>query len=64
MTCGSRREDFFHHDDDRRFFLHSLSQACEMTGWRVDAWVLMGNHYDLFIQTLEPNLTGGGGRAP
>ena len=59
MARGNRREDIFHDDDDRRFFLHTLSQACEMTGWRVHAWVLMGNHYHLFIQTPEPNLVAG-----
>jgi REP element-mobilizing transposase RayT len=59
MARGNRREDIFHDDDDRRFFLHTLSQACEMTGWRVHAWVLMGNHYHLFLQTPEPNLVAG-----
>ena len=59
MARGNRREDIFHDDDDRRFFLHTLSQACERTGWRVHAWVLMGNHYHLFLQTPEPNLVAG-----
>jgi putative transposase len=59
MARGNRREDIFHDDDDRRFFLHTLSQACEMTGWRVHAWVLSSNHYHLFIQTPEPNLVAG-----
>ena len=59
MARGNRREDIFHDDDDRRFFLHTLSQACEMTGWRVHAWVLMDNHYHLFLQTPEPNLVAG-----
>lgn len=59
MARGNRREAIFHDDDDRRFFLNTLSQACEMTGWRVHAWVLMGNHYHLFIQTPEPNLVAG-----
>ena len=30
-----------------------------MTGWRVHAWVLMGDHYHLFIETPEPNLVEG-----
>ena len=30
-----------------------------MTGWRVHAWVLMGNHYHLLIETPEPNLVAG-----
>lgn len=59
MARGNRREEIFHDDDDRRFFLHTLGQACEMTGWRVHAWVLMSNHYHLFIQTPEPNLVAG-----
>lgn len=59
MARGNRRETIFHDDADRRFFLHTLSQACEMTGWRVHAWVLMGNHYHLFLQTPEPNLVAG-----
>ena len=59
MARGNRREDIFHDDDDRRFFLHTLSQACEMTGWHVHAWVLMSNHYHLFLQTPEPNLVAG-----
>jgi REP element-mobilizing transposase RayT len=50
MLCPNR---------DRRFFLHTLGQACEVTGWRVHAWVLMGNHYHLFIQSPEPNLVAG-----
>jgi REP element-mobilizing transposase RayT len=30
-----------------------------MTGWRIHAWVLMGNHYHLVIETPEPNLVAG-----
>jgi REP element-mobilizing transposase RayT len=44
---------------DRRFFLQTLSEACGMTGWRVHAWVLMGNHYHLCIETPEANLVEG-----
>ena len=51
MARGNRREDIFHDDDDRRFFLHTLRQACKMTGWRVHAWVLMSNHYHRVLQT-------------
>ena len=59
MARGNRREAIFADDDDRRFFLHTLGQACQMTGWRVLAWVLMDNHYHLFLQTPEPNLVAG-----
>ncbi len=59
MARGNRREDIFHDDDDRRFFLHALSQACERTGWRVHAWVLMSNHYHIFLHTPQANLVAG-----
>jgi putative transposase len=59
MARGNRRELIFLDDDDRRFFLRTLSEACERTGWRVHAWVLMGNHYHLFLETPEPNLSAG-----
>ena len=59
MARGNRREAIFLDDDDRRFFLQTLSEACTRTGWRVHAWVLMGNHYHLFIETPEANLSAG-----
>ena len=59
MARGNRRQAIFHDDDDRRFFLATLSEACAMTGWRVHAWVLMKNHYHLFIETPEANLVAG-----
>lgn len=59
MARGNRREDIYVDDDDRRFFLGTLAEACEMTGWRVHGWVLMRNHYHLCIETPEPNLVAG-----
>jgi len=59
MARGNRREAIYRDADDRRFFLQTLSEACAMTGWRVHAWVLMGNHYHLFIETPEANLVAG-----
>ena len=59
MARGNRREAIFLDDDDRRAFLKTLGEACVMTGWRVHAWVLMANHYHLFLQTPEANLVAG-----
>jgi REP element-mobilizing transposase RayT len=59
MARGNRREAIFLDDDDRRFFLQVLAEACGQTGWRVHAWVLMGNHYHLFLETPEANLVAG-----
>ena len=59
MARGNRREDIFRDEDDRWFFLKGLGEACEMTGWRIHAWVLMSNHYHLFAETPEANLSAG-----
>jgi len=59
MARGNRGEAIFLDDDDRRFFLQALSEACEKTVWRVHAWMLMGHHYHLFIETPEANLVEG-----
>jgi REP element-mobilizing transposase RayT len=59
MARGNHRQAIFLDDDDRRFFLKCLSEVCEKTGWRVHAWVLMHNHYHLFIETPEANLVEG-----
>ena len=59
MARGNRRGKIFMDDEDRRFFLHTLGEACARTGWRVHAWVLMSNHYHLLLETPEANLSGG-----
>jgi REP element-mobilizing transposase RayT len=59
MARGNRLEKIYADDDDRRFFLATLAEACGMTGWRVHGWVLMSNHYHLFIETPEANLVEG-----
>ena len=59
MARGNRRENIFRSDEDRRLFLNTLGAACAMTGWRLHAWVLMSNHYNLFVETPEANLVAG-----
>jgi len=59
MARGNRRGPIFLDDDDRRFFLKCLAEVCGKTGWGIHAWVLMDNHYHLFIQTPEANLVEG-----
>jgi putative transposase len=59
MARGNRRERIFHDDADRGFFLQTLGEVCERTGWRVHAWVLMKNHYHLMLETPEANLVEG-----
>lgn len=44
---------------DNEMFLDTLGEACVRCGWRVHAFVLMGNHYHLLVETPEPNLVSG-----
>ena len=59
MARGNRREAIFRDEADRGFFLKTLGEACAMTGWRIHAWVLLRNHYHLFVETPEANLSKG-----
>jgi putative transposase len=59
LDRGDRREEIFRDDADRKRFLDTLAEACERTGWRIHAYVLMSNHYHLLLETPEPNLAAG-----
>jgi REP element-mobilizing transposase RayT len=59
MSRGNRQEAIFLDDHDNRIFLDTLAEACGRAGWKVHAFVLMGNHYHLLIETPSPNLVDG-----
>jgi len=59
MCRGNRQEPVFRDARDNEMFLDTLEEACVRCGWRVHAFVLMGNHYHLLIETPEPNLVAG-----
>lgn len=59
MARGDGGKAVFEEDKDRFDFLDRLGKVCENHGWRVHAWVLMGNHFHLLIETPEPNLVTG-----
>lgn len=59
MNRGNHQQAVFWSDEDCELFLKTLGDACERTGWRVHAYVLMGNHYHLLIETPEANLVAG-----
>jgi putative transposase len=40
-------------------FIETFGEACEKTGWLVDARVLMSNHYHLVLRTPQANLVAG-----
>ena len=59
MARGNHGQRIYADDADRKMWLESLGEVCEKTGWRVHAFVLMGNHYHLLIETPEANLVAG-----
>lgn len=59
MARGNQGQAVFRDDHDRRRFLDVLGEASGKTGWRVHAYVLMGNHYHLLLETPEGNLVTG-----
>lgn len=59
MARGNARETIFQGDQDRQVFCEGLCRVCERFQWRLWAYCLMGNHYHLLIETLEPTLSRG-----
>jgi REP element-mobilizing transposase RayT len=59
MARGDGGKAVFETDDDRKAFVFRLGQVCASHGWRVHAWVLMGNHFHLLLETPQPNLVSG-----
>ncbi len=56
---GNRQEDIYETDTDREVFLSNLDNVCETHNWVCHAYCLMGNHYHLFIETPDANLSRG-----
>ncbi len=59
MSRGNQGQAIFRSDQDRKLFVETLAEGCEKTGWRVHAYVLMGNHYHVLLETPEANLVAG-----
>jgi putative transposase len=56
---GNARKDIYLDDTDRAMFLGVLAEVISRFKWRCHAYCLMGNHYQLLIETPEPNLSKG-----
>jgi REP element-mobilizing transposase RayT len=56
---GERRVSIFEDDDDRLRFLSLLAQEVQQQGWILYAFCLLNDHYQLLLETPEPNLVRG-----
>ena len=56
---GLERRKIVRDDRDRRKWMEMLDVVVVRHSWRVFAWVLMSNHFHLFLQTPNPDLSSG-----
>jgi len=56
---GNALQDIYVDDADREAFLDVLTRVVERFHWLCHAYCLMGNHYHLLVETLEPTLSRG-----
>ena len=59
MNRRDHKDEIFLNDQDRRRFLETLGEACRKTGWQIQAYCLMGNHFHPIVETTEANLSAG-----
>ena len=58
-TRGWERRGIVDSDRDREDWLRLLDRVATRSNWHVFSWVLMSNHFHLFLRTPEPNLSAG-----
>lgn len=56
---GNERREVFRDDADRELFLSILGRTVGLFCWKLHAYVLMGNHVHLLVETPEPTLSRG-----
>ena len=59
INRGNYRGFVFRTLGARRAFEACLFQACERSAWQLHAFVVMGNHYHLAVETPQGNLVAG-----
>jgi REP element-mobilizing transposase RayT len=57
LSRGNSGQSIFRTDDDRRLFLSLLEELSARFRIELNAYVLMGNHYHLLLNTAEANLS-------
>jgi len=59
INRGNYRRDVFATPGAAAAFETTLGEACARHAWLVHAYVVMGNHYHVALETPRPNLVDG-----
>lgn len=59
LNRGNYRQAIFEEEGARLSFEQTLFETCNRCGWILHAYVIMGNHYHLALETPQPNLSEG-----
>lgn len=59
INRGNYRQRIFQKKGAADAFERTLGEAAERFAWRVHAYVVMGNHFHLAVELVEPNLSDG-----
>ncbi len=59
INRGNYRRNLFATKGAAEAFIRALGEAAARFGWRVDAYVVMSNHFHLALELTEPNLSLG-----
>ena len=59
INRGNYRRDLFESAGTAEAFVEALEETVGRHGWRLQAYMVMRNHFHLVAETPEPNLTLG-----
>ena len=59
MCRGNGRQQIFHDDGDYQRLLDGLALTVNRYGWEMFSFVMMPNHFHVFLRTPRPNLSRG-----
>jgi hypothetical protein len=49
VSLGDQPDDILSDDADRNDFIKTLPEACQQTGWQINAFCLIRNQYPLVV---------------
>jgi hypothetical protein len=59
MCRGNGRQQIFHDDGDYQRLLDGLARTVNRYDWEMFSFVMMPNHFHVFLRTPQPNLSRG-----